>query len=216
VNPKPLFTVPLSDLERGPKKVHWPLPTEWLALALEGTDAEPGKGSSVADLTLTKTGPSVLVQGRVGASVSMTCAETLSPTEYDLDAEVFLSLAQRAAEAPRQGRGGDAPRRQRGPKRDAVPPQSKGRAPKAGWAESPELSEEDAFADTFTGEQIVLDPFLREFILLELPMVPLREDLRSADRQATAAPPKEDRERPLDPRLTPLAAIRERLRSKKE
>ena len=63
-----------------------------------------------------------------------------------------------------------------------------------------------------------LDDFVREFILLDLPMFVVREDLRSAE-DAAIAPRDEDRteaERPIDPRLMPLAELASRLRQDKE
>jgi uncharacterized metal-binding protein YceD (DUF177 family) len=88
------------------------------------------------------------------------------------------------------------------------------------WSEDPELAEEDAAVDTYSGEQIVLDDFIREFILLELPMFPEREDLRSESFEGSSAPPDgtqvtdaspDEGERPLDPRLSPLADLKARL-----
>ncbi len=96
-----------------------------------------------------------------------------------------------------------------------------GKGKKGGdWSEDPELAEEDAAVDTYSGEQIVLDDFIREFILLELPMFPEREDLRSESFEGSSAPPDgtpvtdaspDEGERPLDPRLSPLADLKARL-----
>ncbi|MBM4362314.1 MAG: hypothetical protein FJ104_06510 [Deltaproteobacteria bacterium] len=69
----------------------------------------------------------------------------------------------------------------------------------------------------------MLDPFVREFLLLELPLFPLREDLRSDETPAIEAPPeapgspeRAPGEAPLDPRLAPLLSLRARLGRKKE
>ena len=83
------------------------------------------------------------------------------------------------------------------------------------------LSDELAAQDSYDGEQVVLDPFVREFILLDLPMNVMRTDLPPAP-DAAIAPPSESSdsshaaEQPLDPRLAPLAAIASRLRQNKE
>ena len=84
----------------------------------------------------------------------------------------------------------------------------------------------DAAQDTFDGEQIVLDPFLREFILLELPMFPVRQDLPSLPVEARASAPdfrpldprapSQESETPLDPRLAPLAELKDRLAQKQK
>jgi hypothetical protein len=89
----------------------------------------------------------------------------------------------------------------------------------AGWSSDPTLTDAESARDTYAGDQAVLDSFLREFILLELPMVALRSDLRSVEDAAiggalsrTAAP----EDPPVDARLAPLAAIASRLRGSKE
>jgi uncharacterized metal-binding protein YceD (DUF177 family) len=81
-----------------------------------------------------------------------------------------------------------------------------------------ELTEDDAAEDTYTGDQVVLDEFVREFLVLELPMMPVRSDLRSEARPAIpAAPdPSDDSDscHGVDPRLRPLAEIASRLSKK--
>ena len=69
----------------------------------------------------------------------------------------------------------------------------------------------------FKGEQIELDDFVREFLLLELPMVVTRPDL-PADTDKAYGPPSPElgTERPIDPRLLPLVAIKSRLSNPKE
>jgi len=73
------------------------------------------------------------------------------------------------------------------------------------------LSLEMAAEDVFEGETIELDAFVREHILLELPMFPVRSDLPSERSAATDTPAEgpgsADEPRPVDPRLAPLAAI---------
>ena len=75
-----------------------------------------------------------------------------------------------------------------------------------GWSSDPTLADDESARDTYAGDQVVLDPFLREFILLELPMFPLRSDLRSVEDagiggalSTTAVPPNP----PVDARLAP-------------
>ena len=95
------------------------------------------------------------------------------------------------------------------------------RSARKGPEEAPAASEEAADDDTHDGERVLLDPLLREFLVLELPMVPLREDLRSEATPAIEARPVpagngQEARAEVDPRLAPLAAIARRLREKKE
>lgn len=73
-----------------------------------------------------------------------------------------------------------------------------------------EFSPEEADIDTFDGETIVLDAFIREALLLEMPNFPLCSE--TCPGIGAAAPPARDAgvgaaNRVLDPRLAPLAAL---------
>src|SRR5690606_12670879 len=115
--------------------------------------------------------------------------------------DVFLMLTPSAGDA-----------HVRAPRRERLKSVTRGKkaTKKGGWENDSELSEDDAARDTYTGDQIVLDDFLREFILLELPMLPLREDLREVPFEANPPLPAaglsaqngtvSDEEKPLDPR----------------
>jgi uncharacterized protein len=220
------FVVPLADLERGPKSVQWTISTDWLRQALAGTDATPNRAGEL-EVELTKSGRDVVVRGRVRAEVTMPCSRTLDPVQIPIDAELFLMLAQADPPATAQ-----RPRGRRRAEREATPGKRGGpgaaKRGKGGWEADPTLTETDAARDTFVGEQVALDPFVREFILLELPMFPLRSDLPS-DAPAAIAPASPSLEnapnggdgpgaqpRRIDPRLAPLAEIKARLKSDKE
>jgi uncharacterized protein len=211
-----------------------------------------GTDEGVLSVQVSTSGRNVLVRGVVRAAVTLPCARTLDPANYHLEGEVFLMLSPAAPAAqpsqlghgghgaggrgraardesagrPAKERGGRAGEGTRGPKGAGAPSASGKNAgkKKGDWSEDPELSEEEAALDTFSGEQIVLDDFLREFILLELPMFPVREDLRSESFEGSSAPPdgaqatgaspagsSPEGERPLDPRLSPLADLKARL-----
>jgi uncharacterized metal-binding protein YceD (DUF177 family) len=194
--PDKTFLVPLADLERGPKTLRVPLTETWLRGAFADTEATP-LGDGTLDVSLTKTGEEVMVRGRAGARVTVPCVVTLDPLNFELTAEVFLLLYP-------ERRGEKTGRKKRKDK-----PKSE---------EDRELSSEDAARDTYQGEEVVLDDFLREFLLLELPAYPRRSDLPSAEERISSRPlaGSEPSEKPLDPRLEPLLALAGRLKNKKE
>lgn len=221
------FTVSLGELDDGPKEMSGPLTSQWVRQLLSDTEVEPaGDEDGRLDVLLTKNGSEVLVQGYLDLTVSVPCARTLDPAIYRLRPEVFLMLAP-AGGVETGSRGGSSGRGRgaRDPKKG-----SKG-GKKGAWDADPELSEEDAAQDTYVGDKVVLDDFLREFILLEIPMLPLREDLRdvpfeanpplpvagaSAEEAAAAASGSDAKtdEKPLDPRLSPLRDLKARLEKK--
>ena len=212
---KSVFVVPVADLERGPRTVTFTLDEAWLRQALEGTDATPRRAAS-ATVELSKNGRDVMVRGRLEAALSMPCVVTLDPLDVDINPEIFLMLAPGSTE-PSSGKTGKKARREgsNGSPADARAPARK-RGAQDELEEGEELDATTAARDTYDGSQIELDPFFREFLVLELPMFPRRSDLPSPEGPAIGPPSSASvgQEPAIDPRLQPLAAIRSRLRQK--
>lgn len=166
-------------------------------------------GKLVFDASLTSR--QVLIRGRATADVTMPCARTLDPVPVALAAEVFLLLRPAPGTAPEAvPRTGSSTKRASRIDPNSLPaPAAKQKAAKRPESE---LSEEDAAEDVYHGDTIQLDGFIREFLLLELPMMPLRSDLRSEERPAI--PPTPEAPEKVDPRLQPLAEIARRLGKK--
>lgn len=228
---KPVFYVSLHELEDGPKQLTGLILDDWLRHALADTDVTPvGTNDGRLDVLLTKNGQDVLVQGHLTAHVSVPCARTLDPANYRVRPEVFLMLVPGAKRPSNQGEGRSSRKSTsgRGEQRSAVrnPTKSNGKST-GGWENDPVLSDDDAAEDTYHGDVVVLDDFLREFILLEVPMIPLREDLRGTSfeanpplpdtggaRSATDVGPSGSANKPLDPRLSALAELKAQLEKK--
>jgi uncharacterized protein len=206
---QPLFKVSVAEIDRNDVTLDCPIPAEWIDAHLAETEAKSQGKSGHLTAYLAKNGREILIQGRATVDVVMPCARTLDPVPLTLQSEIYLLLTPKAAavKVPPRPAGGK-------------PADAKGRRSKAKQAEEDaddELSADDAARDTFEGDHVVLDDFLREHLVLELPLFPLRSDLRSEDspaiRPPTVAPATE---RTLDPRLAPLAAIADKMRQKKE
>ena len=221
----PFFSVPLADLDRGEREIDEKIPREWLRRALEGSEAEPRDEPGRLTVTVSKSGRDVMVRGVARAYVTMPCARTLDPVDFDLRADIFLLLAPSSGAAARPAHLARKPTAAaKRPAKAAGPPSKhKGKAPRERRKREEEaaLPEEEAARDTYEGDRVNLDPFVREFLLLELPMVPLREDLRSEEtpaieRALEPAPERRQAQEAIDPRLAPLADIASRLRAKKE
>jgi uncharacterized protein len=220
----PCFAVAVADLRRGPIRVSWPVTVDWLRGALRGTEASPTE-SGTLEVELTGHRAQVVVRGQARVKVTLPCAVTLDPVAVELEPEIFLMLspapgaATPALQEPGR-RGRRAVRRDRSAARS---PSTGGSVKRKAdvWGEDPSLTDELAAGDCYDGEQVVLDDFLREFLLLELPMIVRRSDLPLAE-DAAIRPPSGSEEAALraapdpDPRLLPLAAIADRLRQTKE
>jgi uncharacterized protein len=205
------LVVPLADLEKGPKHQVWELDQKWLRDALDGTEATV-RGPGTVDVVMTKNGVRVVVRGRVTAPLYMPCARTLEPAEVDVDAELLLVLSPARVVT-------NAPQRMGSRKKAARSSQEvlvKGQKADVGQlAKEREITPEEAAEDVYSGTDVVLDAFVREHIILELPMVPLRSDLRDNDKPAIPAPPedaKAEAGNQIDPRLAPLLEVAARLK----
>jgi uncharacterized metal-binding protein YceD (DUF177 family) len=212
---KAVFVVPVADLERGPRTVTFTLDEAWLRQALEGTDATPRRPGT-ATVELSKNGKDVMVRGRAEAALSMPCVVTLDPVDVDISPEIFLMLSPGGSESTTKP--GKKARREGS---NGTPAEGRSAAPRKRGAkdeleEAEELDANTAARDTYEGSQIELDPFFREFLVLELPMFPRRSDLPSTEGPAIGPPSSasEGQEPTVDPRLQPLAALRSRLREK--
>jgi uncharacterized metal-binding protein YceD (DUF177 family) len=201
------FSVPLADIESGPKVLDSAITEQWLSQALEGTGAVPRGGAGRLHVELAKNGRDVLVRGYAQVAVNVPCVVTLDPLPFDLRPEILLLLSPGDGGTKLRGK---APRSGQGKRRPAG---KKGKGSRA-WTEEPELSAEEAARDHFSGDEVVLDEFVREFITLELPMYPRRSDLPSAGDAAIGPAPQPEGPPALDPRLKPLAELAKRLGTK--
>ncbi len=211
------FSIPVADLEYGDREIDEEIPVAWLEAAFAGSEAttrgEPGR----LTVTVGKSGRDVMVRGKARASVSVPCARTLDPVDVDLDADIFLLLSPAA---PRLDAASNRPAKSKSRQNVSKKAHRKRGAGANADTETEALGASDAARDTYDGEEVVLDDFVREFLMLELPMFPLRPDLRSDETTGMGEPlpagpeaPRTSRE--IDPRLAPLALIASRLSEKK-
>lgn len=197
-----MFSVPIRDLERDDQRRRWDLTPEWVNRALDESEARSDGSVGVLELYLKKSGREVLVKGEATVNVTMPCARTLDPVPIRLVAPIMLLLTPKApsASTPGRSRRRDAPRARTAADDEA----------------DEQLSAEQAARDEYDGDAVVLDAFVREHLLLELPLFPVRSDLPLEPPPATDAPPDEPGDA-VDPRLAPLAALASQLqRNSKE
>jgi len=203
----PLFTIPANDIDTAGYPVDADLPIDWLASELEVGDLtakSPGHFTGRLSRTGLGTGNpnEIVVRGRVRAELTTPCARCMDPSTVNVDTDMTLLLkpAPTAAKGP--------------PKADRKRANGNGKAPAKTEEEEYEFTSEEADFDLYDGDTIVLDPFIREAILLEVPNFPLCSDacpgIRPADLERAEPAPA------IDPRLAPLNALRERLAAAKE
>jgi uncharacterized protein len=174
------FVFPIHDLDVSGRDVQFPVTSAWLRGALEGCELQPAGPDGRLDVHLTKTGNEVLVQGQVDVKLVVPCARCLRPVELRPHIELSLLLFPGTLDASAK----------------AAPKRSK----------EEEFAAEEADFDTYEGDEVVLDRFVREAILLESPTFPLCseacEGIRPASESATTAAATV-----TDPRLLPLLEL---------
>jgi uncharacterized protein len=138
----------------------------------------------------------VLVQGQVDVRLVIPCARCLEPVALRPHIELALLLFPATP---------DAPPRAGAPKRRAQTG-GPGAAP-SHTAEDQSAEEEDV--DTYEGDEVVLDRFVREAILLESPTFPLCSEACEGIRPASESASGEGGA-VTDPRLLPLLELAKR------
>jgi uncharacterized protein len=150
-----------------------------------------------------------VVRGRVHATLTTPCARCLDPTAVDVDTELSL-LLQVETPAPKNGAAAGKAAAAKAPAGKHAAPDHALEKPAKGKAkdEEYEFSSSEADVDTYDGETVVLDGFVREAVLLEVPNFPLCSEGCPGIRPAAASAPEAEAAR-IDPRLAPLGALRD-------
>ena len=184
------FIVPVHDLDLSGRSVHFPITPVWLRGALEGCEPQPAGSTGQMDVHLTKTGNEVLVQGQIDTALVIPCARCLEPVEFRPHIELSLLLHPAAGAL--------------------VPPR---RVAQMAGDDETEFGDEDADNDTYAGDEVVLDRFVREAILLESPTFPLCSEACEGIRPASDSVPGSEGAG-TDPRLLPLLELAKRRKLK--
>lgn len=171
-----------NDIQLEGLDVDVTLTPDWLDAALSGTNVrahrDGAEGGRVRGRLSRSGQQDIVVRAHVRAEVEASCVRCLTPSHLSVDAELSLLLQPQSRADTRRARAHDG---------------------------EYEFTAHEADVDVYDGETVVLDDFVREAILLEVPAFPLcREScpgLLQGDRNV---------EEPVDPRLAPLDAFREK------
>jgi uncharacterized protein len=223
-----LLSVSAHDIDAAGLGLDAELPAAWLDAELRdacvrarapGPDGGHPQLPGRVTVRLSRSGNEIVVRGRVRAALVTPCARCLEPAAVDVDAELSLFLqpvpAQPAGKSGKQGHHAPPPAKGT----NAKPAKGKAARGLPGKGEEEyEFSADEADHDTYDGETVVLDGFVREALLLEVPNFPLcsegcpgirpAAEAASAEGASVASPA-------LDPRLSPLGALRAKLEAKK-
>ena len=202
----PLLSLIANDIDAAGKAVDAELPLSWLAEELVEANLT-GTAPGHVTARLSRSGKDgIVVRGKVKAELVTPCARCTEDARVSIDTELTLLLTP--AKEAHPSHGTRAPHAAHAPHAGAG---ANGKAkPAAKDDEEYEFTAEEADVDHYDGETVVLDPFVREAILLEVPNFPLcSEDCTGI--AAAPSPVSEETGPRIDPRLAPLAALRSKL-----
>jgi uncharacterized protein len=173
------FSVPASDLDAAGKHFRFPIRASWLRGALEETDVRPSASEGELDLRLSKSGRDVIVRGTLTAELSVECARCLQPARVVVH-EPLSALMVPTSDLSAKPGGGPG-------------------------ADADDLAADQADVITYDGETVVLDTFVRDELLLGIPMIPLCSEGCPGIRPQTST---ESASPSIDPRLSPLLRLK--------
>jgi uncharacterized protein len=210
---KPLIAIPAQQIPVEGRPIDVALPAAWIDAALSDAHLEVGVGDwEVRSVPagghlkgrVSSSGQEIVVRAAISAELTLACVRCLGPARIVIAGELSLLLKPAAIAKPTATTGGEG--------RDEAT--GKGKHPKDRSAEPEyEFNSEEAELDRYDGETVVLDPFVREAILLEIPQFPLcSEGCTGIGADPADEPtPKAGAPARVDPRLAPLDALRARL-----
>jgi uncharacterized protein len=181
----PLLAIPANDIDVTGLPVDAPLPVDWLTGELSDADVTAVAPGRFQGRLSRSGAADIVVRGRVQATVSTPCARCLGPATIPIAADLSLLLR----------------------------PEARGDARRGDKETEREITAEEADLDVYDGETVVLDSFLREAILLEMPNFPLCSEAcpgirpAASDRPAEAQPPPD---RLAEERSVSIADLRDR------
>jgi uncharacterized protein len=172
------FTIPVTDLDAGGKEYRFDVRANWIRGVLEGHEASASTQDGLLVVRASKSGPDVVVHGKLDATLQVPCARCLEPSTHVVESDVRVLYV----------------------------PASKVKTPDSGEYE---FTGEEADTFPYDGETVVLDDLVRDELVLEVPMIPLCSEACPGMSPAPGVR-LEEAERPIDPRLAPLLAFRDK------
>jgi uncharacterized protein len=186
----PLIRIPANDIPNDGLPLEVELTSGWLNHHLRDAQvlAVVGERRDVGRLKgrLSRSGHDIVVRTRITAAVQTACARCLEPAHVAVDADLSLLLQ------PQKRGSGRGRRRARGDGEYVFSPR-------------------EAELDTYDGEAVVLDAFVREAILLEIPNFPLCSETCEGIPTPTGSSPAAVEPPKVDPRIAPLHAFRKKM-----
>ena len=138
------FVIDLNEVPEHEGAWSFALSRDWAVAAFEGSEVAAGVGDGRLEVQVTQAGKDYLVQGRLHIGFEATCARCLGPIPVEIDSPIAALF---------------------------VPGPLAVREPTKPTDEEPE-PDDGPDVEHYQGQRLVLDAYVRDTILLEVPMNP--------------------------------------------
>jgi uncharacterized metal-binding protein YceD (DUF177 family) len=199
----PALSIPIHDLDNLGKDFVFVLEGAWLTEAFAETPSVRGDTDKLGEVRVhaQRNGREILVHGRAEARLITECGRCLGDVAIDVACDLAALYAPTATPGHRGGKRAEKPLID---------------------ADDDELDIDPNAPDRefYTGDHVVIDDLVRDYLLLELPMQPRCEPecalpLRAAAPKLRAVPSDDaSGEGTIDPRLEPLKKLAKSERDK--
>lgn len=185
------FVLPIEDIDENGKHWSFPIEASWLVEAFADTGLRPTQDHApgLVDVFAQRSGEDILLRGRVKTKFACDCARCLEDAVIEVDADLTTLLMPESQSNKAQGE------------------------------DEEDVDPDELTRDFYSGDEVVLDPLVRELIVLEEPMQPLcRPDCPGIPIPEGVRPPADfgREEADVDPRLAPLLKIKRALAQTEE
>ncbi|MFO0553297.1 MAG: DUF177 domain-containing protein [Polyangiaceae bacterium] len=210
----PLLVIPAHEIDISGQPLAADLPVHWLEAELSDAGAHAAAPAHVEGRVSRSGKADIVVRAKVTAELTLPCARCLEPTPVSVRTELSLLLRPHPGRAAANHHTGKKPAEKKAAAVATPSDKASDKAPEnkvekkvdkkgadkkalQARARDYEFSADEADTDEYDGEEVVLDGFLREAILLELPSFPLCEEACSGF--AGAAPVERPPAEPANP-----------------
>lgn len=210
----PALAIPIHDLDSSGKDFVFALDASWYdhAFAVEGVRGDASAGPGSVHVHAQRNGREILVHGQAHAQLIAQCGRCLG----DVPVEVTCDLAALYAPAETRARHHAASSQDAGGKGSGKGAGAQDHGHKRGRDQEDDddldIDPDAPDREFYTGEQVVIDDLVRDYLLLELPMQPRCAEGCSLPGagSSSAGSKKNDAafgEDAIDPRLMPLKKL---------
>lgn len=193
------LSIPIHDLDAQGKDFVFALDESWLerVFADTGVKGDTSRGAGSVEVHAQRNGREILVHGHAHATLVCECVRCLGGVHLDVECDLAALYAP------------------------ASPADARAAGVQEAQDEEDDIDPSEPDREFYTGDRVVIDDLVRDYLLLELPMQPRCEPACSLDlpehmRSPEGAHSTDSGGDAIDPRLAPLMKLAKKGEPEKE